>query len=212
MGHFDNFIFVDSGFGLLRFEERRLDAISDDDYRSDSSRCRTCAVNYENFQADLILTEKSIQKFNWRESIIAYAPLFLWLGVIFFLSSSNGSMSRTSLFVRPLLEWLFPAATEETLQIYHGYVRKFAHFFEYAMLGFFASRAFWSSSINLFKKYWYVFALLLVCLTASIDEYNQSFNVLRTGSIYDVLIDSAGGLMMIIFLSICQNSLCKRAV
>ena len=151
------------------------------------------------------MTKSSFQNLNWRGRIIRYAPLFLWIGVILFLSSSNGSMSRTSLFVRPLLEWLFPLATEETLQIYHGYVRKFAHFAEYAMLGFFASRAFRVSSVHILRKYWFVFALLIVALVASIDEYNQSFNVLRTGSIYDVLLDVSGGLTMILFLIIYKS-------
>lgn len=144
----------------------------------------------------MVITENKI----WRGRFLRYAPLFLWISAILFLSSSNGSMSRTSLFVRPLLEWLFPLAPEETLQIYHGYVRKFAHFFEYAMLGFFASRAFWNSGKEFLRKFWMLFAFLIVIAVASIDEYNQSFNVLRTGSIYDVLLDAAGGLAMILFL------------
>lgn len=153
----------------------------------------------------------------WRERIIAYAPLFLWIGVIFFLSSSQGAMSNTSRFIRPFLEWLFPLAPEETLQIYHGYIRKFAHFFEYAMLAFFASRAFRHSGGNpnagaaaekrassrscfRLQKYWAVLALVLVVLVASIDEFNQSFNPLRTGTIYDVLLNFSGGLTMIFLL------------
>ena len=136
----------------------------------------------------------------WRGRINAYAPLFLWIGVIFYLSSSNGAMSNTSRFIRPLLEWLFPLAPEETLQIYHGYIRKFAHFAEYAALAFFASRAFWRSPIELVRKYWFIFAFGLVVLIASIDEYNQSFNALRTSSIYDVLLDVSGGLTIILLL------------
>ncbi len=94
------------------------------------------------------MEKRSVQNLSWRERLWLYAPLFLWIGVIFYLSSSQGAMSNTSRFIRPFLEWMFPFATEETLQIYHGYIRKFAHFFEYAMLGFFASRAFWLSGRN----------------------------------------------------------------
>ncbi len=141
-----------------------------------------------------------LQKSKWRGRLFRYAPLLLWIGVIFYLSSSNGAMSNTSRFIRPLLEWLFPLMPEETLQIYHGYIRKFAHFAEYSALAFFASRAFWSSSIEIFRKYWFIFAFGLVVCIASIDEYNQSFNVLRTSSIYDVLLDASGGLTVVLLI------------
>ncbi len=145
-----------------------------------------------------------------RERILRYAPLFLWIGVIFYLSSTQGSMSNTSRFIRPLLEWIFPLAPEETLQIYHGYIRKFAHFAEYAVLGFFASRTFWSSSAKFLQRFWYVFSLAFVLLIASIDETNQSFNAARTGSIYDVLIDTSGGLTMILLFPIIKSFVKKK--
>lgn len=107
-------------------------------------------------------------------------------------------MSQTSVFVRPILEFLFPGATEETLILYHSYVRKLAHFVEYAVLAFWASRAFSNSSVKILQKFWYVFSFLLVVIIAAIDETNQSFTASRTGSIYDVLLDASGGLAMIL--------------
>ncbi|MEP6903956.1 MAG: VanZ family protein, partial [Actinomycetota bacterium] len=50
------------------------------------------------------------------------------------------------------------------------------------------------------RRSWFVIAFLTVFSIASIDEYNQSFNVLRTGSFYDTLIDASGGLTMILVL------------
>ncbi|MGI8883028.1 MAG: VanZ family protein [Pyrinomonadaceae bacterium] len=135
-----------------------------------------------------------------RGRFFRYAPLFLWIGVIFFLSSGQGSTTRTSPLIRPLLEFIFPGATEEILIIYQGYIRKFAHFAEYAALAFFASRAFWNSAIVFLRKFWQLAAFVLVFTIAAIDEYNQSFNSLRTGSVYDVLIDLSGGLIMILLL------------
>lgn len=137
--------------------------------------------------------------------MIRYAPLILWLGVIFIASSSQGAMSNTSRFIRPLLEWLFPNTPEEILTIYHGYIRKSAHFIEYAILAFLASRAFRGSSKSILRKNWAVWAFGIVVLTASIDEINQSFNVARTGSFYDVLLDAAGGLFAIIALFLLKN-------
>ena len=120
-----------------------------------------------------------------------YAPLLLWIAVIFFLSSGQGSSGRTSLIIRPILEFLFPSASEETLLFYHGVIRKLAHLTEYAVLGLLACRAF----RNLSRRY--LFALGLVVLVAALDEFNQSFNPLRTGSAWDVAIDVSGGIVAI---------------
>ena len=141
-------------------------------------------------------------KQKWRGRIIRYAPLILWVSVIFFASSTAGASKNTSIIIRPLLEWLFPDSPAATLDAYHNFIRKLAHFTEYALLAFLASRAFWDSSINVFRRFWFVWAFLMVALVASTDEYNQSFNPLRTGSFYDTLIDASGGLTMILILSL----------
>lgn len=138
----------------------------------------------------------------WRGQIIRYAPLFLWIGLVLFLSTGNASMSNTSRFIRPLLEFLFPNSPEEILIVYHGYIRKLAHVTEYAILAFWASRAFSTSSKQILRRFWYLFAFVSVALTASIDETNQSFLASRTGSIYDVLLDIAGGAAMILLFSV----------
>ncbi len=148
----------------------------------------------------------------WRGRIIRYAPLFLWIGVVLFASTTQGAMQNTSRFIRPLLVFLFPNAPEETLNIYHGYVRKLAHLTEYAILAFWASRAFSTSSVRFLQKFRFVFALALVISVASIDEYNQSFNSLRTGSIYDVLLDISGGTLMIIFFAIYKDRYKRKSI
>ncbi len=109
-------------------------------------------------------------------------------------------MSNTSRIIRPLLEFIFPTAPEETLLIYHGYIRKMAHLTEYGVLAFWASRAFWNSSVKVLRKYWFLVAFVLAVMVALIDEYNQSFNTARTGSIYDVLIDASGAIVVVIIL------------
>jgi VanZ family protein len=141
-----------------------------------------------------------LQKSKWRECVWRYAPLFLWIGVIFFFSSRQGAMSNTSLFVRPILLFFFPDATEETLLIYHGYVRKLAHFVEYAALAFFAFRAFSPSSNKFLRDYSYFVSFVLVFFIAALDEFNQSFSAARTGSFQDVLLDLFGGLTMLTVL------------
>jgi VanZ family protein len=135
-----------------------------------------------------------------RGRVIRYAPLFLWICVVLFASTTQGAMQNTSRFIRPLLEFIFPNTPEETINSYHGFIRKLAHLSEYAILAFWAYRAFSTSSIKVLQKFWFVFSLIAVFLVACIDEYNQSFNVLRTGSGYDVLLDASGGLLMILIL------------
>jgi VanZ family protein len=138
----------------------------------------------------------------WRERFFRYAPLFLWIGVVLFASTTEGAMQNTSRFIIPLLKFLFPNTPEEILTVYHGYIRKLAHLTEYGILAFWASRAFSNSTLNYLRRFWLVFAWILVFLVASIDEYNQSFNALRTSSIYDVLLDVCGGSLMIIALKV----------
>lgn len=143
------------------------------------------------------MSENGLSKSKRRELFLAYAPFFLWIGVIFFFSSQLGAASNTSRFIRPVLEWFFPAASAETITLYHTYVRKFAHFAAYAVLAFFAARVFWISPREVLRKYWYLFSFLTVVSIASLDELNQSLTTARTGSVYDILLDVSGGLTMI---------------
>lgn len=145
----------------------------------------------------------------WRERIFRYAPLILWIGVIFYLSSTQGAMTNTSRFIRPLLEWLFPDASPETLTVYHGYIRKFAHLAVYGILAFWSWRAFGQKVKRIERKSvfedflarnWQLCSFALVVLIASLDELNQSFNDARTGTFYDVLLDAAGGAAALLFL------------
>ena len=127
-----------------------------------------------------------------------YLPLLLWLIFISVASTGEFSGENTSRIIRPLVLWLFPGTSEASLQIIHFCVRKAAHFIEYLVLGVLAGRAFSRSSHELLRRRWVVMALIVVVVYAFLDEYHQSFVPSRTASIYDSLIDSAGGLAGII--------------
>lgn len=139
-----------------------------------------------------------------RGRVWRYAPLIVWTGVVLFASTGAASMSQTSRFIRPLLHFLFPTAPEETLAVYHGYIRKAAHLTEYAILAFFAARAFSNSSKTVLRNHHLVFAFSVVLFIACTDEYNQSFNPARTGSPYDVLLDCAGGASMFLIFRLAE--------
>jgi len=133
---------------------------------------------------------------DWRRHLWLYGPLLVWIALIFVLGSGTGSMTETSRFIRPLLEFLFPHVSPETLTIYHGYIRKFAHFAEYGVLAVLALRAFAGAPVlNLLGRYRYGTAFLLVLVVAATDEFLQSFQPGRTASAYDVLIDLSGGVV-----------------
>ena len=134
--------------------------------------------------------ETSIQL---RHRLWRYVPVVFWTSVILLLGSDPGSMDETSRFVRPLLHFLFPDSPEATIDLIHGYIRKSAHLFEYAILAALTARALAGSSVAAIKKYRYALALLLVLTVASIDEFHQSYEPSRTSSPYDVLIDVTGG-------------------
>jgi len=143
------------------------------------------------------MTEEVISNSIWRGRFFRYAPLFLWVGVIFLTSSSRVSVCRSSEVLRPILEFLFPGASNETIYIYQVIIRKFAHFIEYSALAFFASRAFWSSNVRNLRKHWHIVALLLVLTIAAMDEIRQSFDPTRTGLFTDVLLDGFSGVAAI---------------
>jgi VanZ family protein len=130
---------------------------------------------------------------DWRGRFIRFAPVVLWAGVIFFLSSPQGSMAQTSRLIGPILHFLFPEASDQLLQIYHQYIRKTAHFTEYAILAYLSARALTQSSRPFLQRFRLLLPLVLVALVASIDEFNQSFEPSRTGSFLDVLLDLSGG-------------------
>lgn len=113
--------------------------------------------------------------------------------MIFLLSSGSGSMAATSRIIRPLLEFLFPAASEESLQLMHFYIRKAAHFTEYGVLAYWAMRAFIRGAIEFLRRRPYLCAFAAVVTVAALDEFNQRFISSRTGSIWDVVLDISGG-------------------
>lgn len=82
----------------------------------------------------------------------------------------------------------------------HLIARKLAHLTEYAILGFLAARAFRTSPRKAISSRWFLISAMLVVTFALVDEYHQSFVATRTASIFDSLIDIAGGLAALILI------------
>ena len=129
----------------------------------------------------------------WRRRLWRYGPLVAWTCFVLLASSSNFSASNTSRVIRPLLLWLFPGISEAALASAHFLVRKAAHFTEYAILALLAARAFRTSHKAKLKQRWWLAAFALVACVSFVDEYHQSYLPARTGTVYDSLLDMAGG-------------------
>lgn len=134
-----------------------------------------------------------------------YLPLAAWLCFIFFASTAEFSASNTSRVLRPLLLWLFPHIAEATINQVHFLVRKAGHFTEYAVLALLAARAFRGSSRSVLGLKWWLASFALVACWALLDEYHQSFVPSRTASIYDSLLDMAGGATALALLALWRR-------
>lgn len=153
----------------------------------------------ENFESEFDEQGKPRRRF-WR-----YAPLVAWMCLIFFASTNEFSGAQTSRIIRPLLLWLFPNISEERIGLVHFIVRKAAHFSEYAVFALLAARAFATSSQQILRRGFFYFALALIFLYSLSDEFHQSFVPSRTGTIYDSLIDTAGGLTALVIYTIWRR-------
>jgi VanZ family protein len=122
----------------------------------------------------------------------------LWIAVVLGFSGDQSSAESTSRFLFPLLRWIFPALSEENLQLIHFVVRKGAHAFEYAVLAALTYRALRESSAPWRSA---GFALALVTAVAAADETHQTFAVAREGSATDACIDVAGGATGLLLLA-----------
>ncbi len=143
--------------------------------------------------------EKTRSTSGRRVWLSAYAPVVIWIGVIFLLSSPEGASVQTSRILRPLIEFFFPNASPDTFQTIHFIIRKSAHFTVYGILSFLAIRAFRLSGLA-WKSF--VLALVVVLAVAALDEFNQSFEPSRTSAVSDVFLDMSGGSIVafIVFL------------
>ena len=137
-----------------------------------------------------------------RNRLWRYGPVVIWAALIFIFSSGLFSGSNTSTIVRPLVQWMFPSISDAALVFVHSLIRKASHFVEYAILALLAARALRASSRDFLRNHWFAVSLTFVALYALSDEFHQSFVSTRTASIYDCLIDAAGGLAALIIVRV----------
>lgn len=141
--------------------------------------------------------------------IIRFAPVLLWIGLIFYFSSQPYKEQS----IQPLLERsvslekakeVLPdvtvhyrnisiAAHKEPYQFIEFFFRKGSHMFVYGMLAVLGFAA-----LYLYKQHLLVKLYIVLCLVASIamlDEWNQGRSNGRTSAVQDVGIDLTGSVI-----------------
>jgi VanZ family protein len=137
----------------------------------------------------------------------AWIAAILWLIVIAMESSSLGSSQNTSRILYPLFHSLF-GMDRSRFEQWHFFIRKGGHVFGYGLLSILLFRA-WRVSLPVtsgarWTLRWTSVAVLGTALVASLDEWHQSFNPLRTGTPKDVLLDTCAAVaaQILVFFSI----------
>ena len=110
------------------------------------------------------------------------------------MSTGTFSADSTSRIIEPILRFLVPEISRQSLDTVHVLIRKCGHFSEYFILGILLFRAFRGGSVELKTLRCIFFSLIIVIIYAASDEFHQSFVATRTGSLVDVGIDVSGGI------------------
>ena len=136
-----------------------------------------------------------------------WLPLLIWIGVIFVGSTSVMSVPHTSRYIIPVLLWLKPGMTPQTIWVIIVFIRKCVHVTEYAVLALLLWRALCSLPILRTKTLMVFGAVLLGCaMLAASDEFHQVFVKSRTPAVRDVVLDVTGAVLgLLIGLSFARR-------
>jgi VanZ family protein len=143
-------------------------------------------------------------------TVLDWVPAALSVLMIALESTASMSAGNTSQFLYPIWVWLFGSISPEHWAEVHHLIRKTGHFVGYGLVSvtFFYG---WRQTLHrMAVQHWTlwrrasVLAVLCTLLTASLDEYHQSFLPSRTSSPIDVGIDLCGAIaaQLVLFLVI----------
>ena len=141
---------------------------------------------------------------------LSFIPAILIMYIIFSFSAQNGSASSNtsykvshkivSIADRALDLELTEAQTSRCVRKINLYVRKLAHFTEYFLL---AVALTFPLYVYRVRGIWLVLIGLIFCVGfAAFDEFHQFFVKGRSASVRDVIIDSCGSFVGILFVRI----------
>lgn len=138
-----------------------------------------------------------------KRNIINWLLLIIWMGFIFYMSNQPASVSDgQSNKVLFILTTLGLDVNGIFGELANFIVRKCAHFLEYMILAFLL--------LNVIKAYYkpkissilsVVFAFMYACT----DEFHQLFVPGREGAFRDVIIDTCGGIALILLYNLIRG-------
>ncbi len=168
-------------------------------------------------------------------AVVSHLLTFAWMCVIFFMSAQpgdtsgeiSGSVSHLFMQVWNVISFRCWNETEilQMAEIWDYPIRKLAHMTEYGILAMFL---FWTLG---YYKYWQknvivetgrglnnqllrnrkvIFAWLVTVIYAMTDEFHQLFVPDRAGKVSDVLIDSVGATLALLFIHVVLWMVRKR--
>ncbi len=130
----------------------------------------------------------------------AWWPAIVWIGLIAFESTDFCSAENTGSLLYALLTRLFGRINFQDFLIFHHYLRKTGHVVGYGMLGLLLLRG-WRATLGQNRVQLGRTALLAwlgTVFVAALDEWHQSYIPSRNGSVWDVALDSAAGLVFLL--------------
>ena len=132
-----------------------------------------------------------------------WLPPLAWLAVIFLASSDTKSFEHSFHILAPLLHWLSPQISDDTMHLIVFIARKCAHLVEYAVLALLLWRALRKPAKNDPRPWnWreVEVVLLMILLYAASDEIHQIFVPSRAPQVHDVFIDTVGAAVALLAL------------
>jgi VanZ family protein len=126
-----------------------------------------------------------------------WLPVLVMLGAMYYFSTDALSGDNTASIIEKILRWFTDEPSERLIRGLNYGLRKFMHFFEYAVLAGLLFRAFRADNPARWRWRWAIYSLAVISIWASLDEYHQTTTSDRTGSVRDVMIDVSGGLFML---------------
>ncbi len=130
----------------------------------------------------------------------AWWPAIVWIGLIAFESTDFFSSEHTGSMLYTILTRLFGHIDFYKFLVFHHYLRKTGHVVGYGMLSLLLLRG-WRATLGRVHTLLLRTALLSwlgTAFVAAMDEWHQSYIPSRTGSIWDVALDTVAGVAFLV--------------
>jgi VanZ family protein len=149
---------------------------------------------------------QSVRSNRWR-----WIAVILMMTATFLFGTDLFSAENTRPIIRWIMKFLFgESADQKIIGGGEGLLRKSAHFLEYALLAVLWFRALRGDSMQPWRLSWVFLTFLVTVAWATVDELQQAFiSTQRTGSPWDVLLDSCGALTGLV-LALLVSSLWRK--